>query len=151
MTDRLEALYRKLAARGESPEAETVVRLAAGERDDDALARVAASRAGADALALALASGDDAHALAREFWRDAAAARRRPRAVPMPWLAAAAAIATGFALMLKLSAPVAPDVAPVAATPDVINGGSFEEVAVVTSDSFESARDDAILTDDFDA
>ena len=169
MTDRLQALYRELSARAATPDADVIARLAAGERDDDALLAVSGSRAGSEALAVALAGADDAHALATSLWRTNADARRdavrsrgRVPALPVAWLAAAAAIAFGFTVMLKLSAPRELPQAPVAVGPavpgpgDAMMQGSFEEGAVV-ADSFEAApapersEKAPLFSDDFDA
>lgn len=167
MTDRLHALYRELSARTAAPDAEAIARLAAGERDDDALLAVSGSRAGSDALAVALAGAGDAHALATSLWRTNADARReaarsrgRVPALPVAWLAAAAAIAFGFTVMLKLSAPRELPDAPIATAPampgagEAMMQGSFEEGSVV-ADSFEAAPAQGepapLFSDDFDA
>jgi len=181
MSDRLFGLYRKLPDQGALPDAETLARLAAGEHlgadHDTVLAQVAGSRAAADALAIALATSDNAVALARVLsprearvdQRPAVAAPSYRRGVPIAWLAAAAAIAVGFALLLNLTAPMQPPTVPVAATSmpsaspegDAMMRGSFEEGAVV-ADSFESdsppdptsERSDSrpdLFSDDFDA
>ena len=157
MDERLKDLYAKLVARSEAPPAEALVALAAGARNDAALLEAASSRAGGDALALALASGDEAEALARGVWRSRSASRdslppaRPARIVPLPWLAAAAAIAFGFTVMLKISAPPSPETAPVAQEPadTMMDGGSFE-TATVAADGFEAERPD-LFSDDFDA
>ena len=162
MTERLHSIYRRLAAQVQAPDGDAVARLASGERDDDALFAVAASNAGADALAIALASGDDAQALASASWRAASDARRpaattRRVALPLPWLAAAAAIAFGFTVMLKLSGPRELPQAPVAAGPaapvadEPLMSESFEAGAVVAADSFESDARPELFSDDFDA
>src|SRR5687767_14196626 len=108
--DKLQALYRRLTRDGVAPDAEAVARLAAGEhlgdQHDRVLEQVASSRAGADALAVAFETGPEAETLARALWRERGVQRAaRPRVLPLPWLAAAAAIAFGFTVMLKLTAP----------------------------------------------
>ncbi|HVF35098.1 MAG TPA: hypothetical protein VND91_07215 [Candidatus Saccharimonadia bacterium] len=169
MSDRLSELYRKLSDQGAAPDAEALARLAAGDdlgADRDALlAQVAESRAAADALAIALAISDNAAALARAIAprearvdvRHAGASYRR--GVPLPWLAAAAAIAVGFALMLEVSAPVQPSPRDVAsdaavspgAAADSLSEGSFEPTSIVAADSFESDTPPELFSDDFDA
>lgn len=169
MSDRLFELYRSLAERTAAPDAEALARVAAGEHLGDGheavLMQAASSRAGADALAIALASSDHAAALARSLWlREARVGARHGvesfrRALPLPWLAAAAAIAVGFALMLEVGAPVQPSphhvvsdasLSPPAAA-DSMMQGSFEPASVVAADSFESDTPPELFSDDFDA
>ena len=169
MSDRLFELYRSLAERTAAPDAEALARVAAGEHlgaeHEAVLLQAASSRAGADALAIALATSDNAAALARSLSlrearvgvRHAVASYRR--ALPLPWLAAAAAIAVGFALMLEVGAPVQPSPQPVAsdAAPspplaaDSLMQGSFEPASIVAADSFESDTPPELFSDDFDA
>ena len=158
--DKLQALYRRLTRDGVAPDADAVARLAAGEhlgeQHERVLGQLAASRAGSDALAVALEIAPESESLARALWRERGAGRTaRPRALPLPWLAAAAAIAFGFTVMLKLTAPAvtqpAAPSAPVAAQParaDTISTVSFEEVAAV-NDGFEAEAPSELLRDDF--
>ena len=159
MDERLKDLYSKLVGSADAPSGDAIAALASGEQDEAALLAAASSRAGGDALALLLATGDDAENLARAAWRTRAGSRdasrtpRPSRIVPLPWLAAAAAIAFGFTVMLKVSAPPSPQNGPVAHAPDaadtLMDGGSFE-TATVSADDFESERPE-LFSDDFDA
>ena len=131
----------------------------AGRADEAALIELSRSPAGRDALKLAMAAEADAEALAQAIAsergpvriahesRGRTAVRGTGRGRIARWAAVAAAVAFGFALMLK-QVQTTPEQAPVASQPaeptpdDRILAGDFEGA---------QSEHDALFVDDFGA
>jgi hypothetical protein len=150
MTDdaNLQALYRRLAARGEgrAPDAadlsDALTRAGWPDEEGTPLDRIAASPAHADILRAALALGPEAEALSRDI--AALRAPRRAAARNRRWVALAAALGAVALMTSGLRDSLAPPSAPQAIDSESLLSASFE------SDEAPAADDD-VFSADFDS